>query len=323
MAAVRLSIVIPTLRRHAILSRALDRLERQEPRDFEVIVVDDPYRDSPEEVTRAIGTRRFPVRQLSRRITNISAARNDGWRAARAPLVMFIGDDILPLPGFLERHLARHEREPAEEVAVLGRTDWARELRVTPFMRWLDRGVQFDYGGIEGEEAGWGRFYTSNVSLKRSLLERSGGFDEEFGIGYEDLELGYRLHKLGMRLLYEPAARAEHLHPQTLDGWRHRMTLVAPGERLITQRHPELPQWFRELFLAAMEGPPARGRGARLAALVPPHIPWLGPRVWASADAWYRQQLAPAFLAAWDREEAEANGQPEAPDPVSRGSGPK
>ena len=37
-------------------------------------------------------------------------------------------------------------------------------------MEWLDDGVQFDYGRIEGTEAGWWHFYTANVSVKRVLL---------------------------------------------------------------------------------------------------------------------------------------------------------
>ena len=47
--------------------------------------------------------------------------------------------------------------------AVLGHVRWAREVRVTPFMHWLDHGVQFDYPAIDGTEAGWGRFYGANV----------------------------------------------------------------------------------------------------------------------------------------------------------------
>jgi len=42
-------------------------------------------------------------------------------------------------------------------------------------MRWLEQGIQFDYHRIEGIEAGWGRFFTANVSLKRALLDRAGG----------------------------------------------------------------------------------------------------------------------------------------------------
>jgi hypothetical protein len=54
------------------------------------------------------------------------------------------------------------------------------------------------------------------------------------------------------------------------------------------------------MFSKAAAAPPARGRGARLARFVPRSFPYLGPRVWGSADAVYRQTLAGPFLEAWE-----------------------
>ena len=56
----------------------------------------------------------------------------------------------------------------ADEVAVVGEVRWARELKVTPFMRWLERGVQFEFSSIRGIEASWAHLYSSNSSIKRS-----------------------------------------------------------------------------------------------------------------------------------------------------------
>jgi len=177
---------------------------------------------------------------------------------------------------------------------------WADELEVTPFMRWLEDGIQFDYPNIEGTEAGWGRFYTANASVKRGLLERVGGFDEErLPFGYEDLDLALRMHAHGFRLLYNRAAVAEHLHPMDLEFWKRRVSRIAISERRFVAMHPEVPPYFYELFSAAAAAPPARGRGARLARFGPRSLPVIGPRVWGSADAAYRQALAGPFLEAW------------------------
>jgi len=183
---------------------------------------------------------------------------------------------------------------------VLGDVRWADELDVTPFMRWLEDGVQFDYRRIEGDEAGWGRFYTANVSLKRSLLERAGGFDAgRLPYLYEDLDLGRRLSELGFRLLYNRAASGEHLHPVTPESWRRRAAEIAAAEHAFVRLHPDVPPYFVEFFGRGTRGPRARGRGVRLARVVPPHMPWLGPKVWGSVDALYRQQLAEPFFDAW------------------------
>jgi GT2 family glycosyltransferase len=308
--APRLSVVIPTYRRHAALARSLDALERQTvaANDFEVIVVDDPEEDDAEAVAEAVAAERrpFAARHLHRHARGVSAARNVGWRAARAPIVMFLGDDILGDRDLLEQHLRWQACHPDERVGVLGHVRWARELELTPFMRWLEHGTQFDYHTIPGSEASWGHFYTSNVSVKRALLERAGGFDEQhFPFLYEDLDLGYRLSDLGFRLLYNRRARAQHLHQTDLAEWRRRMAATALAERQWVALHPQLRPYFYEHFSAAAAHPVARGRTGRyLLRWVPTWMPWLGRRVWTNATIYYRQQLGPAFLQAWREAEA-------------------
>jgi GT2 family glycosyltransferase len=297
------SVVIPTHRRTTLLAQALDRLERQtvSPERFEVVVVQDDG-DSRSDVERAIGSRPFEVRRLVAGLGPASK-RNVGWRAARGRLIVFIDDDVFADPTLLAEHLTWHARHPEPTWGVLGHLRWSRALRVTPFMRWLEQGIQFDYGRAEGQlEPGWWHFYTANASVHRALLERVGGFDEEAfpSYGYEDLDIAARMAPLGFRLLYNAAATAEHHHPQTLADWRERVAKIAVSEREFVRRHSGYPPYFHDLFTAALAQPPARGRGVRIARWVPRATPWIGPRAWASVDVWHRQQLAAPFLAAWE-----------------------
>jgi GT2 family glycosyltransferase len=308
----RLSVVIPTYRRHDALARTLDALEGQTA-GFEVIVVDDPEEDAPARVAAAIGVRPFPARHLHREARGVSAARTTGWRAAEAPLVLFLGDDILAGPDLLAEHLGWHDAHAGEPVAVLGHVRWARELPTTALMRWLDRGIQFDYGSIAGADASWAHFYTANISLPRALLERVGGFDEaRYPFLYEDLDIGRRLADHGLRVLYNRRAEGEHLHPTDLEQWKRRMAATAPAERRWVQARPEMPAYFHDRFAEAAAAPPAPELAARLARWVPERLPVAGPRVWRGADLWFRQQLAPSFLAAWDQavEGASSGGSP-------------
>lgn len=299
-----LTVVIPTYRRYHTLGRALDRLDRQtvSASSFEVNVVVDS-RDDPDRVATIVraNARPYRVNQLQAVAPGASAARNVGWVAAAAPLVLFLDDDILAMPELLGEHLTWHRREPAEAVAVLGHVRWAREVRVNPFMRWLEEGTQFDYGALTGGEATWTHFYTANVSVRRSLLKRVGGLDEErFPFGYEDLDLGWRLAQQGMRLLYNANALAEHLHQTTIEQWRPRLGRIAHSERRWVALHPELPPWFHDRFAAAAARPRIPAAVGRLAARVPRRLPVLGPGSAALADLYFRQQLAPEFLTAWN-----------------------
>ncbi len=310
LAQPRLSVVIPTLGNYGVLGRVLEGYSAQDarPGSFEVLVVVDHADPDPDAVAEAIGEREYPVRRLTGRMPGASANRNTGWRAARAPLVLFTDNDTIPVSRLVSEHLAWHRQYPSEEVAVLGHVRWSKELRVTPFMRWLDNGVQFDYPNIEGIEAGWGRLYTANSSLKRSFIERVGGFDEErLPYGYEDLDWAYRASKLDLRVVYNRRAVVDHLRSGVdLESWKTRqIPRIAATERQFTRIHPELEPWFFNMFAAAAAHPPARGRALRLARFVPPWVPWLGPRVWQGVDFAYQQALAPYFLEAWHRAESE------------------
>src|SRR5205085_1515401 len=142
-------------------------------------------------------------------------------------------------------------------------------VKVTPFMRWLELGIQFDYGTIRTAEVEWQRFYSCNVSVKRAMLEQVGGFNaQDFPFGYEDLELARRMADHGFRLLYNDAALGEHLKTETIESWRRNLKRIAIAERRFTELYPEERPYFYERFRAAAETPPARGLSAPFARFI-------------------------------------------------------
>ena len=299
----QLSVVISTLGSYALLERVLDGLGRQDvdPGRFEVLVVVDRADPDPSAVTRAIGHRPYGIRVLTGTIRGASANRNTGWHAARAPLVLFTDNDTVPVAGLVGEHLRWHRNAPAGEVVVIGPVRWARELGVTPFMRWLEHGIQFDFASIEGTEASWAHVYSANVSIKRSFLERVGGFDEErLPYGHEDLDWGYRAQDHGLRVLFNRKAIVDHWRSMDLEFWKVRAERVAVTERRFCRLHPQVRPTLHDRFSYAAALPPQRGRAARVARYVPARVPWLGPCIWNLADIYWSQQIAPPFLAAWD-----------------------
>ena len=301
---MELSVVLSSLGNYPVLKRVLDGYSRQTaaPDRFEVIVVMDCADPNPAAVDEAIGERPYRVRRLTGHRPGLSANRNTGWRAAEAPIVLFTDNDTIPVPEFVAEHLAWHRENPEDEVAVSGHVRWAPELKLTPFMRWLDEGVQFDYGSIPGTEASWAHLYGANSSVKKSMLERVGGYDEDrLPYLYEDLDWGYRASKHGLRVLYNRKALVDHVRPgMTLEFWKEKARRMAAAERQFVAKHPEMEPWFHKKFAAAARQPRLRGRAIKLAPYVPRWVPWLGPRVWANARRAYWQELAPHFLEAWE-----------------------
>jgi GT2 family glycosyltransferase/2-polyprenyl-3-methyl-5-hydroxy-6-metoxy-1,4-benzoquinol methylase len=299
--------VIPTRDRWEILVRTLDALEAQSAPGFETIVVCDGTDQRPPDRVRE----RFPsVRILVQEQAGPGAARNLAARAGERRLLLLLGDDTVAAADLVQRHLERHAREARPGTAVLGRVLWHPEVADSRVMRWLDwSGAQFDYAQLERErregvtEAGFGRFYASNVSLERARFLDAGGFDPDFhAADYEDIDLGWRLDQRGMRLVYEPAAVAYHLHRHDWASIERRYQSRARAERLMASKHEWFSPWFRRELEAHASAPPVSPAWPYLVDLIPERAQSLRSRARAKAHRRYCQRLAPKFFSAWEGE---------------------
>ena len=211
-----LSVVIPTYNRKKVLAKALEAyLVQSSPQLIhELLVVDDGSTDGTESLVRDFSQRApFPIRYTWQSNKGGGSARNVGIREARSEIILFTDDDVAPQRDLVAQHMEWHRRTPQPGAAVLGYVTWAPEVKATPFMRWYgEDGALFRYRSLRGRrEADCHFFYTCNLSLKTEFLRTCGQFDEEFDSpGYEDLELGYRLDKAGMKLFYNSAAIGYH-----------------------------------------------------------------------------------------------------------------
>ena len=195
--APEVSVVVASRDGAERLPTLLDALARQTlaPGRYEVIVVDDGSRDggAPE----PHGAARWLRHQSPR---GPAAARNTGWRAARAPLVAFTDDDCRPEPAWLETGLREHAAHPG--AIIQGRTrpepddEW-RLARPNARSQRVDRLGPF--------------FQTCNVFYPRELLERVGGFDERIRTpSHEDVDLAMRALEAGAGAVFAAGALVNH-----------------------------------------------------------------------------------------------------------------
>jgi glycosyltransferase involved in cell wall biosynthesis len=249
---VDLSVVIPTHDRCNTLLRTLKALDTQqgETGTYEVLVVDDGSTDSTAEKMGLLrGSYSVPLSYFYQPKRGQGSARNLGARAARGKLVVFLGDDIVPTPFFLQQHQRAHHAKmnASNPYGVIGYTTWPDELPRTRFLDYIgEQGWQFGYSLItDPEDVPFNFLYTSNVSLPRFFFLSCGGFDEDFQqYGWEDIELSLRLFERGMRLSYEPSAVAHHHHPTTIASFVQRQTKVGFSAWRFFRKHPELAEFL-------------------------------------------------------------------------------
>jgi glycosyltransferase involved in cell wall biosynthesis len=201
---VRATIQLCTYNRAALLERVLDACFEQtfDADAYEVVLVNDGSTDAtPEVIARAAAraTCRFEV--IDQPNSGLAKGRNAGIARATGERIIFIDDDVLPLPNFVEEHLRSHERTP--KAIVRGGAINVENFDVLPVPIWSIK----DYSG--------NYFWTTNVSVPLATIRAIGGFNESFSeYGWEDIDVGLRLRFGGVRAVFNPRALVYHYKPR-------------------------------------------------------------------------------------------------------------
>jgi glycosyltransferase involved in cell wall biosynthesis len=238
--ALQVSVVAATHNRPARLTALLGSLRSQTlaPARFEVVIVDDASeRETAELLERERDRGGLVLRVLRReRSGGPAAARNDGWRAAAAPLVAFIDDDCVAAPEWLEEGLRTCAENPG--AIVQGRVDPipAERASETPFTRTLRIHAAGPY------------YQTCNIFYPRRLLDELHGFDDQsFTMpGGEDTDLAWRAISRGTPTAFAATARVYHAVNRIGPLGRLRVAAHWHESLQVYKRYPEL---RREVFL--------------------------------------------------------------------------
>ena len=186
----RVSVIIPTYNRAALVLEAIGSVLRQSCRDFEVIVCDDGSTDETEARVRAVGP---PVRYLrSRHTGRPGSPRNRGVEAARGELVAFLDDDDLWEADKLARQVDLFDRKPELSVVYTDRRLLFSDRSTSPPVA----SPQATLPGEIFELALRGQFpFLGTAMVRMELLRKVGGFDETLTTA-EDLDLWLRLGRI-------------------------------------------------------------------------------------------------------------------------------
>ena len=247
MPVPKLSIVIPTFNRASTLACTIDHIESQTVpcEDYEVIVVDNASTDDTRAVLEAKSQKHFNLKFQFQPKPGAAATRNAGLRPALGNIVLFIDNDIVAEPDLVEKHLDYHAQSP--RAAVIGTVITPWNDSVDPFLRYLrHRGIYNPYTIASGP-IDFSYYHTGNVSTPRSLLLEAGGFNEDFFLyGMEDIELGYRLEKLGVRMIHGERARATHDYFPAYEDFIDRCEQAGYSLGKLIELHPDLERRFVE-----------------------------------------------------------------------------
>lgn len=245
MSDLKVSVIAPTYNRSNIIPRFLSALDCQTvlPEDYEIILVDDGSTDETREVISSLnGNFKFNLEYLYQPNKGPASARNLGIQKARGGLILILNDDTIVSQNLIEKHLSAHEQLLPRKAAVLGSFNWDEELISNPFMRYISQNsVIFQYPRMDKGFYNYKYFWTCNISISRKLLLEAGLFDEIFTDPmYEDIELGYRLQKMGVDVYFDPAIISTHHHIVTLKSFVKRSHCEGVNLTKMATKYPEL-----------------------------------------------------------------------------------
>jgi glucosyl-dolichyl phosphate glucuronosyltransferase len=214
-----------TMDRWALLERALRSVRSQTLQPIEVLLIVDHCPQLRARATDLGGGVRVMANLGP---PGLSAARNTGVEAARGEVVVFLDDDAMAAPDWLE-HLIRPYAD-RQVAAVGGRViaEWA-EGKPDWFPEEFNWVVGCSYVGQPTDVSPVRNPIGANMSFRREAVLSAGGFSSCVGrvgarpSGCEETELSIRVARQvpGSSILLEPRAVVHHHVPAGRSRWRY------------------------------------------------------------------------------------------------------
>jgi GT2 family glycosyltransferase len=287
------SVIIAMRDRIHLLDQCIRSIERlTEYANFEIVIVDNDSSDA--QTLRYLEQTRHTVVRAPGPF-NFSKINNVGARAARGEYLLFLNNDTeVVTPGWLDAMVEWAQRP---EIGCVGARLLFGDGRMQHVGVTLHDGSAFHPGyGERPSNRSWlesdaVRNYSAVTAaclmVRRRVFEEVGGFDENFPLAYNDVDLCVRILRKGYRNLYTPYAALYHYESSSR----------TPGVAIVENEH------LREAVGALLWNDPycpanqRAGTAATVASTATPR--WLGraSRVWArgtdilTAVRWHRASL--------------------------------
>jgi len=224
----RVSVVVAAHNAALTLDECLRSLETLRYPDYEVIVVNDGSTDDSESIIR-----RYPFKAITTKNQGVSAARNEGLRAATGEIVAYIDSDAAADPDWLS-YLACTYLE-SDVVGVGGPNLVPNEDN------WIAKCVYRAPGGptqVMLDDRSAEHIPGCNMSFLKRALDDIGEFDPIFTKAADDVDICWRLLERGWRIGFSPSAVVWHHRRPSIKAYWRQQTGYGESEVLLEQKYP-------------------------------------------------------------------------------------
>jgi GT2 family glycosyltransferase len=204
------SIIVTNYNGEKYLSKCFSSLQSQSYPNIELILADDCSTDGSVEFVKT----HFPKVKITRNSRNsgLSAASNNGAKLAGGSYLLFYNNDTIAFRDFVERMVEAAERDPCVGVCCACQLPYREEEDATVSEERKDMGGGSDiYGYIcLARDAGHIFYPDAAIFIRKDLFEQIGGFDPDFFLYGEDMDICWRVHLMGYKIIPVKEAKFRH-----------------------------------------------------------------------------------------------------------------
>lgn len=216
-----ISVVIATFNRSDLIINCIESVLAGDYIDFEIIIVDQGKDDKTKRAIEERFGKEKHLRYFHTDVIGLSHARNFGYEKARGEIIVYIDDDAVASPYWLNAYASAFTKISPVPGMVGGKILPAWEV---PCPSWYPEKRRFLLGIYDiGDEV---REFPQNAlppganfAMSRTVINKLGGFDRRLGfdegrkksmIAGEDSLMAQRVKEAGYAIYYHPGAEVHH-----------------------------------------------------------------------------------------------------------------
>lgn len=242
---MKISVVICTRNRPDTVGQAVESVAECDYPEFDVHIMDQSTDELTRNIVQGLAARFAPKCRINYHHLDkagLSRAYNAGMRVSDGPIIACTDDDVIVPHDWLAQ-IARAFASDPEVGLLYGQVLVPESLKgeqekgiVIPSLlveqrRRLSKGQGFKVFGMG-----------ANMAIRRTLLDKVGGFDEALGGGgplrsSQDFDFAYRTYHFGSAILLEPSVKVDHYGTRTAEQWPATMKAYGIGDGAFYSKH--------------------------------------------------------------------------------------
>ena len=199
MKSLKSSVIVPCYNGEIYIADCIESILNQTKKPNEIIIVDDGSKDNSLSIAK-----KYPIKIIKHeKNQGLAEARNTGINSTKSDIIIFIDVDFIA-----DKNLVKNILKNYTSKKIAGVGGWGMEMNLKgPANKYISiHGIQW-HGTCKKFVNG---LFGLCSSFRREVLQETGYYDPIFRTNGEDVDIGYRIVKMGYKLIYDPEIKVYH-----------------------------------------------------------------------------------------------------------------